>query len=664
MKTRIKKFYPDLSRVCPRERSRLQASRAFTLIEMLIVLFIFSVVIAISTVLYVQIIRYNILAGERRKVNQEARNVMETIAREAEIAQGTSNLTPALPALLVSDAGADGIGHTLVINSSNYRLETMTARTNPPSQNKTITLSRKDYGVEPSREASPLDIMLVLDNTSSMWRCANGVGSPDDTDPPCAPKIQKLEDAANHFVDLMMGDDPLTGDPSPHQIGLVTYANHVLPATHPLTQDPTGIQEVKNLIDSMDSQMSEGTNICEAISNGNSYFSRPEARSDAKKIVVFFSDGAANCPCCTQWACSVLTDPEGRAECEAAVASGEVRICPPGDPLFTDSCVWDWRCSQDLCGGPPPAGSGYENNPRGKAQYQASLGRDPGGITYYSIGIGSRLEADPNFDLDPLTLGHIADCPDETLDLNAENEGRDPVVTCDTYLESNNAEALDDFFSGLAEGFWVNSRTGGDPTPDIRLTSSDVMVVDAEFQMSDTDDVQPWLRIKIKVSNRIQTPDWRHVEVTLETIISSRDYIYPPSPPPPAESSATIDLSGTGGWFDNYGSQVVEDQFTDPLEGTKGTFTQLQMSGTIYNDGSSGDSAANATVRYFINGQQIGYSETFRISVGSSQSYSQTIPGSWSASDLNTLYVGYDVSIADQDHVRGYFSNEWARATQ
>ena len=526
MKNEMKKFYP--------ERSRLQASRAFTLIEMLIVLFIFSVVITISTVLYVQIIRYNILAGERRKVNQEARNVMETITRQAELAQGTHGLISGdKPAWEVPNADpTTGIGDQLIIRSSNYRREEITAQTGLVSNNK-FSLARYDYFV--TGTAGPLDIMMVLDNTTSMYHCSDGT-SPGD--PGCTEsdnKMAQLVTAADLFVDTMLSNDPSSGAPSPHQVGIVTYANHTIQDGELALTPASGKSSLEAIINSMPNRYHQGTNICEAIQTGRDLLMNgPNARDSVgsikvKKIIVFFSDGAANCPCCTQWACSVLTDPEGRAECEAAVASGEVRICPPGDPLFTDSCVWDWRCSQDLCGGSPPDGSGFENNPRGKAQYQAKLGRDQD-ITFYSIGIGYRQDpTDPSYDanvaIDPLTLGRIAGCSDDQLNLGS----LDSTIgsPCGNYYkESQSSGDLGPFFQDIADSLWILSQTGL-PSPSTDLTSKDINLESAEFQL--ISGPQPYLRIRIKVENRIKTPDWRHVEVTLETVISSRDYI-PPSP--------------------------------------------------------------------------------------------------------------------------------------
>lgn len=76
-------------------------SKGLTLIEMIVAVGVFAIAITIASSLFVNVVLIQAKTTAQRLVNQEARYVMETITREAKLAQGSSSA----PAIGVSGEG-------------------------------------------------------------------------------------------------------------------------------------------------------------------------------------------------------------------------------------------------------------------------------------------------------------------------------------------------------------------------------------------------------------------------------------------------------------------------------------------------------------------------------------------------------------------------------
>jgi len=281
---------------------------------------------------------------------------------------------------------------------------------------------------------------------------------------PCGKKIDYMKGAADDFIDYFTTQDSQGVSPPQDRIGAVAFSGCYTPTgatkLNSLTYS-SSFSSIKNNIDAL--VPCDNTSMRSGI-----YQAVQELNSNiivgrtAKKVAIVLSDGIANLNGTGSSSCSGV--PTDLAVCEANIG---------------------W-------------GAGNNN------------------IEFYSLGLGTTTSTG----IDQITLARIAH------DYNAVTG----QITPDDRYYYVNATDLKSVFLKIA-GKITNdvlscpgSATPG-PCPPYELTSSQVDVTGAQFQQSFTS-LQPFVTITLTIQSKNfgSSPDWKKASVTVQEVISSRDY--------------------------------------------------------------------------------------------------------------------------------------------
>jgi len=455
--------------------------KSFTLIEVLVSVGIFAMVMSMALALIINIIHYTTKTAIQRQVNQEARNISDTVSQKAKLAMGRPdipNSVPEVPAqpgiqvdpatndLVITDASSQQT--TFQLLTAGTILETVTRF----DFNSTVTLPPK------------LDIILILDRTGSMNDCAT-------PSTPCPlTKLQALKTAADNFVDIIKNSAIATGDPSYHRIGMVAYGSkQYYLGTPPVLHDDPEMKKY-NLDSDFDGLKTDINNLTaegstwmgEALNQANGIVSNDSnPRSDSSRYYVLMSDGCANMPGCYYKGsfgsyypyCEKVSD---SGNCNSNIISPPSAVCKWKQPI-TDAVNF----AKDR----PPSGLG---------------------VDIFSLGFGSGNTND--------RVGEA--CFDEaTLKTVPGPTG--------TYFAASSAEDLNDDFTIIAQ-MLTGIETNKIPTT-YNLSSTAVNVTAFGYNVYG-DPAQPFLELDITVRSKDwdSSPEWKKAEVHLKTVISSRDY--------------------------------------------------------------------------------------------------------------------------------------------
>lgn len=238
--------------------------KSFTLMELMVAVSIFALVSVLLTAFIINIMHLSARFSLQRQLNQQMTNLLETISREARIAQQVSG---------EDGVKVDGDTLTLRVAPGYEKIYSLVG----DSGGRHIQVAYQPYE---ATEHNQVDIMLVLDMSGSMKRLANPLDSKT--------KIEALRNSAKGFVDIIQGKTSYDA-----QIGIISFdvEAHKISA---LTKD---WETLKDNIDPIAPTEAIGasTDTCAGIDLANEKIL--EDRQSANKIIILMSDGRANIAC-------------------------------------------------------------------------------------------------------------------------------------------------------------------------------------------------------------------------------------------------------------------------------------------------------------------------------------------------------------------------------
>lgn len=460
------------------KRLTLRDWKGFTLVEMVVAVGIFCIVMLLASALVISIIRANYKTRIQRQVNDEARNIIETITREAKLAFGKEG-----EKTITVEPG----GKKLVLVESpsltkSYQL------TDAGGGNQSIEVKSTPFATS-SGERPKRDIVLVVDASESMNDMVKQGGVTKE-------RHEWVKEAIEKFLKSS------SLDPTYDQVALVSYNGtstiFVLPNYH----QAEGRSKIRsNLTINYNDILTSYDGIVFVSSTGipkgmeeASGILLGSGRPDAQKFQILLSDGCANTP-------HVWYDKDGnwQVKCNEVCC---VNKCCGGTDIF-------YHKNSDL---PLALRLFFGDLVQDKMDQQIKRAVN-NGISVFTVGFADKDAA--SYTLDQTCCRGFGNCLDSIYlnDIAQQTGGG--------YFKATKPEDFVNYFKVIAGKMY---KAG--PSNTALITSGDVNVKDLKFDLYD-DKTQPFLNIEITVESKDYdtSPSWRRASVTYKTTISSRDYI-------------------------------------------------------------------------------------------------------------------------------------------
>jgi len=472
----------------------------FTLVEMVVSVSIFATVVLIACTTFIKVLHAQQKTNAQRKVIQEGRYLLDSIAREINLSQGSGTDKPWV---LRKDDGTisiDGTGSQLDIISATPDYSNPTGSTKNSNKtyklssngtNNTIEFSENNNNTVASTERSYLDIVLIFDLSRSMtYGDASGTTT----------RYEAAKEAAKNFLDTL--------DPVYDRSSLVTFAgNGTYNFTKVRSQLTDTIGTTRQKVNDIKSDReffsgphyaNVGWNGCETLypcifgstpiehglSLANSLLqdSNVPPRLDASGNIVLDNDGN---PVTTKRIEILLTD--GSAN---RLENGT--WCDRNDPPYGAD------------------GTTVVNKCKAYAIMHANEGRTNFDLKMFTIRFGSTAVGGS----DEQTLRQIAGSSDLTTPVN-------PGDCLNNYCNAPGADDLENVYQNIENVIKNYTDTPIISTPNSNITSDTVNIGSLKFTEGANSGV-PFLNISITLI--VDNGGSKKSKITLETTVTSRAY--------------------------------------------------------------------------------------------------------------------------------------------